>query len=208
MQKIGAKRIILTIMFSVFGSLLFSGNASALTFTVTSTADSGAGTLREAITSANANPGADQIDFNITGSGPHEIIATGYLPEITEETFINGASQPGTVCGTDSMQPQIILKDFKSYLGFNSNTSNSSVRGIAVPESTINVQADNFTLTCSFVGTQNGTTGVNIGKVNIDPNVTGVIIGGNNDTDRNIFAGENNIASALYVHNGSSATVN
>lgn len=198
--------IIVVIVAGLFFGI--SSTASASTFTVNSVANSGAGTLSQAITDANTNSGADEITFNIPGSGPHEIIATGYLPEITGETFINGASQPGTVCGTDNIQPQIILKDFKSYLGFNSNTSNSSVRGIAVPESTINVQADNFTLTCSFVGTQNGTTGVNTATVNIDPNVTGIIIGGNNDTDRNIFAGENNIASALYVHNGSAVTVN
>ena len=40
---------------------------AATTYTVTSTADSGAGTLRQAILDANANPGADTIAFNITG---------------------------------------------------------------------------------------------------------------------------------------------
>ena len=42
---------------------------AANTYTVTSTADSGAGTLRQAILDANANPGADTIAFNIVGSG-------------------------------------------------------------------------------------------------------------------------------------------
>ncbi|MBK7660286.1 MAG: hypothetical protein IPJ28_14650 [Betaproteobacteria bacterium] len=41
--------------------------AQAATFTVTSTADSGAGTLRAAVTSANASPGSDVIDFNLAG---------------------------------------------------------------------------------------------------------------------------------------------
>ena len=43
------------------------------TFTVTSTADSGAGSLRQAILDANATPGADTIAFNIIGRGVHTI---------------------------------------------------------------------------------------------------------------------------------------
>ena len=41
--------------------------ADAATFTVTSTADSGAGSLRQAILDANASSGADTIAFDITG---------------------------------------------------------------------------------------------------------------------------------------------
>src|SRR5207342_1225175 len=55
----------------------------ATTYTVTSTADSGAGTLRQAITDANANPGADTIAFNITGSGVHTIVLASGLPVVT-----------------------------------------------------------------------------------------------------------------------------
>ena len=43
------------------GLYLLAAAASALTYTVTSTADSGAGSLRQAITDANTNPGADTI---------------------------------------------------------------------------------------------------------------------------------------------------
>jgi hypothetical protein len=46
---------------------------SAATFTVTSTADSGAGTLRQAIIDANAAAGADTINFSIAGAGPHSM---------------------------------------------------------------------------------------------------------------------------------------
>jgi hypothetical protein len=47
--------------------------ASALTYNVTTTADSSAGSLREAITNASTNPGADTIQFLTLppmGSGP------------------------------------------------------------------------------------------------------------------------------------------
>ncbi len=43
------------------------------TYTVTTTADSGAGSLRQAILDSNGNAGANVIDFNITGSGAQTI---------------------------------------------------------------------------------------------------------------------------------------
>jgi hypothetical protein len=50
------------------------GASRADTFTVTNIADSGAGSLRAAIESANSNPGDDRIEFNI---GEKECSAAG-----------------------------------------------------------------------------------------------------------------------------------
>lgn len=48
---------------------LFSGGMShAATFTVTNCADTGAGSLRQAVEGANTNPGADVINFSLTCS--------------------------------------------------------------------------------------------------------------------------------------------
>ena len=66
------------------------------TFFVTSTADSGLGTLRQAIldVDADSTPG-DTIDFSI-GSGGFQIISPlSALPEITNSVTIDGTSQPG-----------------------------------------------------------------------------------------------------------------
>jgi len=64
------------------------------TFTVTSPADSGPGTLRAAIVSANANPDADVIAFNLPD--PAQAIApTSALPAVTHPVAIDGATQPG-----------------------------------------------------------------------------------------------------------------
>src|SRR6476620_2099745 len=41
----------------------------ANTYTVTNTADTGAGSLRQAILDANANAGLDTIAFNVSGAG-------------------------------------------------------------------------------------------------------------------------------------------
>src|SRR4029079_12025230 len=60
-----------------------SGISRAATFTVTNINDSGAGSLRQAITDANAAGGADTIEFNIVGSGVHTIVPASAPPHIT-----------------------------------------------------------------------------------------------------------------------------
>ena len=53
------------------------------TYTVTTTADSGDGSLREAITCANNFSALNNIIFDIPGSGPHIIQVLSALPTIT-----------------------------------------------------------------------------------------------------------------------------
>jgi hypothetical protein len=63
---------------------------------VDTTADSGKGSLRQAILDANASSGADDITFMIPGSGEQVIKLATELPAITEPLTINGYTQPGT----------------------------------------------------------------------------------------------------------------
>jgi hypothetical protein len=60
-----------------------------LVFTVTNTNDSGAGSLRQAITDAN-NMGGGTINFNIPGSGVHTISPLTVLPTIAQTVTIDG----------------------------------------------------------------------------------------------------------------------
>lgn len=69
---------------------------SAATFTVTNTADSGAGSLRQAILDANGSAGPHTIQFAIPGSGVHTIAPATPLPTITQTTTIDGFTQPGS----------------------------------------------------------------------------------------------------------------
>jgi len=70
--------------------------ASAATFVVTNTNNSGPGSLYEAITAANNTLGADQIIFNVPGAGVHKIdVSQNPLPTIIESLIIDGYSQPG-----------------------------------------------------------------------------------------------------------------
>jgi hypothetical protein len=80
---------------------LASAVASAATFTVTNTGDSGPGSLRQAILDANAGAGADTIAFNIPGPGVHTIGPASPLPTITDPVIIDGYSQPGASPNTD-----------------------------------------------------------------------------------------------------------
>ena len=70
--------------------------AHAATFTVTTTANSGAGSLHQAILDANAAAGADTIAFDIaTASKTITPPNTAALPTITEALTIDGTTQPG-----------------------------------------------------------------------------------------------------------------
>ncbi len=64
------------------------------TFLVSTAADSGAGSLRQAILSSNAAPGSNTIDFGI-GSGAQTISLLSALPNITVPVAIDGTTQPG-----------------------------------------------------------------------------------------------------------------
>jgi len=70
--------------------------AHAALFTVTSTADSGAGSLRAAIALANANADADEIRFAIMGAGPHRITSLTTLT-VNNSLLIDGYSQAGAI---------------------------------------------------------------------------------------------------------------
>lgn len=68
-------------------------------FFVDTTADSGPGSLREAIVGVNANDAAapvdDEILFNIAPGGLHTIGVLSPLPEITGNVTIDASTQPG-----------------------------------------------------------------------------------------------------------------
>jgi hypothetical protein len=65
-------------------------------FLVNTTADSGPGSLRQAILDSNAATGqSNTIDFDIPGQGVQTIAPLSPLPAITQAVLIDGFSQPG-----------------------------------------------------------------------------------------------------------------
>ncbi len=109
-------------------------------FVVTTTADSGPGSLRQAILDSNALPGAtNTIDFDIAGSGVQTIVPLSPLPPITASVLIDGTTQPG-FAGTPlisfggqspaSSSPLVI------------SGGNVTLRGLAIDDVTIDATAD------------------------------------------------------------------
>lgn len=96
-----SNRLVRTGLTALFAVLIVFA-AKANTYTVINTNDSGAGSLRQAIADANANAGADIIEFNIGGAGPWSITVSSQLPAFTGPTVVDGTTQPGFTTGTQS----------------------------------------------------------------------------------------------------------
>ncbi len=78
-----------------------SNVAGVNVISVTNTNDSGSGSLRTAITTANAATGDSLIEFNIPGSCPQLINVNSDFPSITSNVRIEGYSQPGSMENVD-----------------------------------------------------------------------------------------------------------
>jgi WD40-like Beta Propeller Repeat len=121
--------------FAVGAAMLpaFSGQAAISTFIVTTTADSGPRSLRDAITAANANPGADVVAFDIPGPGLHTIQPTSPLPTITDPVTIDGTTQPGSSCpSTPLIELNGSLAGSIFVNGLYITAGSSTVRGLVI----------------------------------------------------------------------------
>jgi len=181
-------------------------------FTVTSAADSGAGSLRQAIANANAHSGADTIQFNIAGAGAQTIYPLTQLPDITGPTTVDGTAQHG-YSGT----PLIILNGAPSKIdtGLRLVGLNCVVRGLRVDgfnrtgiegDANLLVQNNvivrnqvfgiyfrngNSTAQGNFIGTDAaGTSGLGNGEGIITDTLIGnILIGGTTPAQRNVISG-------------------
>ena len=185
------------VLLPVLGAALLTQTCplSAATFTVTSTSNGGAGTLRN----ANYSAGADLINFAIGGGGPFTINLTSVLPTIIEPVTIDGTTQSGYV-GT----PRIELNGTSAgtdATGIYLQSSNSVVKGLAINRFTkeaIRIEGSGGNaIQGNFIGTGhygtnslgNGTGSSGFGGITIlSP---GNLIGGTDATNRNVISGSN-----------------
>jgi len=91
---------IIMMFFSTVMMLYFISPTYAATYIVTNTNDSGVGSLRQAVNDANANAGADSIDFSVTGT----ITLSSSLPSITDSLTITGPSMANLTIDGNSNQ--------------------------------------------------------------------------------------------------------
>ncbi|HSV16048.1 MAG TPA: hypothetical protein VLI90_17435, partial [Tepidisphaeraceae bacterium] len=157
------------------------------TFTVNSTADGGAGTLRQAIFDANAQPGADQIVFSFTGGGVHTIAPTSALPAITDTLDIDGTTQSG-YSGTPlvALDGQFNLGNGLVIAAPNSRIAGLQIGGFLGNGVTIAAGGDGSSVVASYVGTD-GTNSV--------WNNNGIVVNAANVTIGGLAAGAGNVIS-------------
>jgi uncharacterized repeat protein (TIGR01451 family) len=179
-------------------SVVFS--VPTVTFTVTTTANGGPGSLEQAILDANNSAGADMISFNIPGTGPHTISPTSALPFIFGTVTIDGTTQsPG------ASTPQIVLNGINQAAGngFSIAAASTTIRGIVINNfqgTAIDVSAASCIIEGNFIGTNAAGTSA---AGNFDPGITvsqaSSTIGGTTAAARNVISG--NFGNGILIAN-------
>jgi hypothetical protein len=189
--------------------LLALASASATTYTVTTTADTGPGSLRQAITDANGNVGADTIAFNLVGSGVQTIAPATPLPQITDGVTIDGYTQgvasPNTNAPDQGTNAVILIEidgtnagtgSEAAVLFFAPGSGNSVVRGLAINRGKwagIRISGvAGMTIEGNFIGTDpagavpHGNTDFGI---QVNNGASSITIGGTTPAARNLISG-------------------
>ncbi|HET6327078.1 MAG TPA: LEPR-XLL domain-containing protein [Planctomycetaceae bacterium] len=156
-------------------------------FTVSTLNDAGNGSLRQAILNANANHGADVINFTVAGT----IVLNSALPNVIDTVNIDGTSAPGFA------STPVVEVNFNGHAGldFTANASGSELQSLSL----VNASTNGVTLNAvhqmiiagNFVGveTDGVTTAANNGSGIALTNSTGNTIGGPSLLDGNIVSG-------------------
>jgi len=167
------------------------------TFTVTNTLDDGStGSLRWAIEQANANLGADTIDFDIPGNGTQVINLGADLPSIIEQVEIDGTTQ--TDWAEQSFMPIVIDGNdiANDIFTFSAAADDSEVRGLVVRDSAqhaivIEAGASDITVAGNWLGRYGSDGSIAAGEDNAGSGVyifgDNNTIGGTTDADRNVI---------------------
>jgi len=170
-------------------------------FEVTNTNNSGAGSLRQAITDANAAPGVQAIVFNIAGAGVQTITPTSALPTITQPVIIDGYTQPGasenTLAVGNNAVLLIELNGTSAGAGVNGlviSAGNTTVRGLVINRfnNAISLSTNgNNIIEGNFIGTNPaGTASLpNVERGVITSNSNLNRIGGTLPAQRNVISG-------------------
>ena len=191
-------------------------------YAVTSTADSGAGTLRQAITDADAAAlvgGNHVIYFGFSGTAVNTIQPSSGLPDITRAVLVDGYSQIGSSANTATASDNAAIKVYldgkgtSTASGLHLLSAGNTVRGLAIggfngqlgiagvrAESSSNLVAGNF-LGLSPSGVANAN---DLGFLALTTG-TGNTLGGTTLAARNVLSGNARHGAELFT--GTSANV-
>jgi parallel beta-helix repeat protein len=204
------KKVLLSLLF-----VLAAGSVSAASINVTTLADSGPGSLRDAITQANnGNCSHCVIGFSVAG----EIALTSPLPSLLDgDMTIDGYTAPGASPNTKAFgQPDnaVITIGINGQgivgTGFNLVGNGEELRGLAIygftaagnGQGVLSTSAAKVVILGNFIGTDRSGN-------NAMPNDRGIVLGGvganatigtSDPADRNIISGNN--AEGLLTQGG------
>lgn len=134
-------------------------------YVVTNTNDSGAGSLREAITSVNSSSSSQYSGISFAVAGV--ITLASDLPAITKKVLIDGGTAPGYVAGNTTTAPLVAVNfaNAGSGFNFNSGSAGSGIYALSIYGSKTNgvtLNASNITLLRNYIGLNlNGAAGGN-----------------------------------------------
>ena len=178
---------------------------------VTTTANSGAGSLRQAILDANASSGPDIIEFGIgAGSATQTVaITAGALPVITEEVMLDGTTNSGFIPMPE--RPIVYIQNQTGLAmhgihcqakctiqsiaigGFDGSATSSGVY--------LDVGSDGSVIEGSVLGpAYSGLWGADPNGIGLFVDVPNVLIGGTATTTRNQFAVNRTGTTGTHIH--------
>jgi hypothetical protein len=165
-----------------------------LNLSVTNTNDSGPGSLRQAILSANGSPGS-VISFNI-GNGVQTITPITQLPFVTAAVIIDGSTQPGFTSTPLIEISAATVSNNGNGLVIDSGAGGSTIRSLVINHGWndgILLQASDCVVTGCFIGTDPTGTVAHGNTIGIATSfgvpATGNHIGGVTAAQRNLISG-------------------
>lgn len=190
------------------------------TFTVTTTADAGPGSLRQALSDASGattstiefNIPATDAGFNLPGTpGAWRIAIDSALPAVTRTTRINGLTQPGSSCVAPRIEVRPRVPQSIS-VGLQITANNAEVRGLCLNgfggDAIAIIGATGCTVSCNFIGPDvlGGSTVGNDTGVRITNGATNTIGGSGGASTANLIA-HNRGAGVAVVTTGAPSNV-
>lgn len=176
--------------------------------------------LREAIAAANNTPGADVVNFNIPGAGPHTVQLGSTLPFITDTLTINGYTQPGAVANTLALGNNATIKiELRAGstvgLGLNLRAPNCEIRGLSMTgfdfltadfAAAILLRAPGAIVEGNWIGVRpDGTVSGNTRGIRGTDEAPGALVGGTTPAARNVISG--NLVAGVDLEGAGSSVV-
>ena len=205
-SRVAVAVLALAPVFTVFYAV--PASAGSCSQTVTTTNDSGAGSLRSAMSAAS---NGQTICFNIAGSGAHVISAGSQLPTITHSITIDGTSQPG-YAGAPLIEIDGVNAGSNAVPGLYITGGGATIEGVSVTafsgDGIIMPNNGSNIIEADYVGIEpDGVSPRGNGHSGIGAQSSNNTIGGTSAAQRNVVSGNGGTGIALSNSTASGNTI-